>query len=729
MTTQQASSIVDGSIVASIQALGLPALAVHPDWVNDWQVDSFTTYLGELFLACSLKACTTGSAIERFTLLPSEKVTKAVNAIHYLPGKLVEAGCNFLKETPDDSMHLLLSWITFQSELHVKAIHSEFLTHILQQRPKGGGFAKLYFLNQVLQTKVADYCDSVKTSPSTKPVHNAIDELLPLLQGKSPETLDAPAIREKLSPLQDEKYSVYQYPTDEELNTGAFPEFCRLLDETPDHHSLYLERGILKSLQKNNKSWAKENIEWDSAIHIQENFHLSFLRQAGTGKRIHVSSAIFNMVAENVSEACIFRAAKTYLLYMELMALAGNLDPAIVAQQKAIIQAFLMNLEFGRGCDEQEESDKEKDNETVLDEDVTVPEDYQKLYVGQRDARLRIMPKGYFWGTPKNLMAVSRSLRVHYCVAIMLYEEMGEENFRLLLIAHALMGTGPCWDNGYQGLTPLHPQYVCEGKPASPNLPSRPCEQFANTYICRVGARSEDHIFDGMIMCNRCLGGLKPWEYDMLDHMHKTRQTLSPAQTKRLDEMIESKKERATYQQLRVQKAGGGDDESIIEISVSSKDGDDDSEEEDSDEEPDSKWESRFVLYEELVAETGISDPQQAGNKPGTKYFELNHWATMNRSRKHRLKKHQIMRLDQLGFPWEATRVYNEKDEMIEIVGKLYQAHKKSRLRNKPFKITQAYKTLDGLAVGMWFYNQKRNKFRGLTAEQKERLDELLEWA
>lgn len=54
MTTQQASLIVDRSIVTSIQAMGLPALVVHTDWIDDWKVNKFTTYLGELFLAFSL---------------------------------------------------------------------------------------------------------------------------------------------------------------------------------------------------------------------------------------------------------------------------------------------------------------------------------------------------------------------------------------------------------------------------------------------------------------------------------------------------------------------------------------------------------------------------------------------------------------------------------------------------------------------------------------------------
>lgn len=43
------------------------------------------------------------------------------------------------------------------------------------------------------------------------------------------------------------------------------------------------------SVQKNNDSWADENIDWDLAIHVQENFHLTFLRQKGTGKRIHIT--------------------------------------------------------------------------------------------------------------------------------------------------------------------------------------------------------------------------------------------------------------------------------------------------------------------------------------------------------------------------------------------------------------------------------------------------------
>lgn len=140
------------------------------------------------------------------------------------------------------------------------------------------------------------------------------------------------------------------------------------------------------------------------------------------------------------------------MLYMEIMALAGNIDPAIVSEQKAIIQAYLMNLEFGRRNKEEDDEDdddaiSEDDNE--VEDAVTLSsfdnaddesvffvdsEDYQKLHMRMRAARLHVVPMGYFWKTPKKLMPTSRPLKVHYCVAILIYEEIGEENFRLLLI-------------------------------------------------------------------------------------------------------------------------------------------------------------------------------------------------------------------------------------------------------------------------------------------------------
>lgn len=52
-----------------------------------------------------------------------------------------------------------------------------------------------------------------------------------------------------------------------------------------------------------------------------------------------------------------------------------------------------------------------------------------------RAARICVLPKRYFLEIPKNVMSVSRWLRIYYCVAIYIYYKIQEENFRLLLIA------------------------------------------------------------------------------------------------------------------------------------------------------------------------------------------------------------------------------------------------------------------------------------------------------
>jgi hypothetical protein len=749
MTQYQASLIIDASDVAAIKSLELPTLAVHPEW-DDWQTQSITLYLAELFLSASLHGCTTGTAIERFTYLPSQKVRDTVHAIQNVPHNLVEAARDFLKETPDNSVHLLLTWVTFLSQLHGKAVNSEFLRHILRPQPKGGGFVKLYQLSLVLQTKIKGYRNSVTKSPSTKTPDDVLAKLKPLLEGKTIDTLDREAIRQALRPVQDDEYSVYQYPSEDELGGKAFSLFGKILEDSATNDSVYMERGTFQAIQKNNRSWVEANLDEENAIHVLPDKHLSFLRHKDTGTRIHVSSSLFTMYAQNTHEDHIFQAAKTFLLYLDLMVLAGNVDNSVALQQKAIVQAYLMNLEFGRANDS---------------------DDYEELHMNMRAARRRACPQGYFWGSPQNTQSVSRRLKVHYCVALYFYEGLGEDAFRLLLIANGCLYKGP-HDRGYQQYTPIIG--ICEGLPATPNLEARPCTRHENTYTCCVKANSTNHIFDGMFVCNRCHGAIQPWEFDMLHHMQMTGEDLLPEQRQRLFYLTQKKNERAAYQQIRERQARGEPlfDESDEEVSeklgevegenaknaknaedvedveddedetyvppsnvARFNDTDNDSDESVSDESVSGDdenrrsaiWERKFRLYEQFVKEKGHSDPQK-GRIP-KKYHELRDWATYNRNRKNRFKKHRIVRLDRLNFPWERKRTDWDKDHMIELLGELYAKYKRERSSpEEPFIVVQAYKASNGFPVGQWYENQKRKEFRGLTQDQRNRLGTLLEW-
>lgn len=96
----------------------------------------------------------------------------------------------------------------------------------------------------------------------------------------------------------------------------------------------------------------------------------------------------------------------------------------------------------------------------------------------------------------------------------------------------------------------------------------------------------------------------------MLDHMQNMGQPISPAQKQRLDNMVEKKKERAAYQQIRERTARGDesihgkeDKEDDIADDDDSCGSDDDIA--DDDNESDSKWEHRFQLYQEFVQKTG----------------------------------------------------------------------------------------------------------------------------
>lgn len=206
----------------------------------------------------------------------------------------------------------------------------------------------------------AQQCDSESLTWLGKKI---IDKIIPLLNSKTPQTINHAAHCKCLRPIQDDKYFVYQYSTNEELNDRAYPAFCEFLGKTPAGHSVYLERGTFLSIKKTTLNGLRKLlIGTQPCISRFLSSDLSLTKKT-TGKRIHVSTSIFKLVSAATSEESIFQAAKTYILYMELMALAGNLDTPHVIQQKAIIQAFLMNLEFGRNKDE---SDHKKQTAWML---------------------------------------------------------------------------------------------------------------------------------------------------------------------------------------------------------------------------------------------------------------------------------------------------------------------------------------------------------------------------
>lgn len=67
----------------------------------------------------------------------------------------------------------------------------------------------------------------------------------------------------------------------------------------------------------------------------------------------------------------------------------------------------------------------------------------------------------------------------------------------------------------------------------------------------------------------------------------------------------------------------------------------------------------------------------------------------------------------------ENKRSDSNKDDMIELLGQLYQEHRESDSAHEEFELRQAFKR-NGISVGMWYYNQKRNKFCGLAEVQKD---------
>lgn len=686
--------LIDQDDVDFIKSLHLPALAVHSDW-SEWMSDSIRLYLAESFLACATRSCATGTVLERFTLLPSDDVSETVNPIASLSTETVTAALEFLSDIPGEGIHLLLSRSTFQSQLHEMKGETEFLSYMLRPLSDGGGFAKLYCLRNVLQTKCAGYRDAVSVSPSTKFVDNVIAALVPLLEGKTPETVDRKAVCRCLHDVQHENYAVYQEPTPEELDRGAFPAFREMLEEIADNECVYTERQTFSTMMRYNRDWMTNTLDLESAIHVLPSYHLTLVRMRHSSKRIIVTSSFFVMFAEEKTAGHIFGAAKSFLCLLELMARSGNVDPHHAQDQKAIIQAYLMNVECG-------------------DPNLN---DSQKLQMSRRSGRIRACPRGYFWGSPKNVVCVCRQLKVHYCVGVYMYQKLQHEMFRLLLISHGLMYKG-AWDGEYQDRCPLDPNYACEGLPSTPNYPAKPCAGHENLYTCCAGALSEDHIFHGLITCNRCLGDIQVRELDVLEHMHLSGggQGLSPAQLERYRELERAKKTHAAKQLKKDRTARGepvdSDRESVelqLQLDVPS-------------------WDDLFEMFLAFQQQTGRGDP--TGQPVGSEFYALNQWATtikQNKNTKTKLWKARTAKLNAHGFDWSNKSKRHGDDMAIGMIETLYQDHiADPEKKDTPFRISNSFQTKDGMRLGNWLSNLRKSKGKRLSADLRERLEAIV---
>ena len=98
----------------------------------------------------------------------------------------------------------------------------------------GGGFITSYGLRQIVGSKIASMTNSVQVSPGSKRIDAVIANLHPLLDGRIIKTLDRVAIKASVEQFQGRNYGVYEYPCEEDLDTGVVEQMHGHLDLVPE---------------------------------------------------------------------------------------------------------------------------------------------------------------------------------------------------------------------------------------------------------------------------------------------------------------------------------------------------------------------------------------------------------------------------------------------------------------------------------------------------------------
>ena len=131
-----------------------------------------------------------------------------------------------------------------------------------------------------------------------------------------------------------------------------------------------------------------------------------------------------------------------------------------------------------------------------------------------------------------------------------------------------------------------------------------------------------------------------------------------------------------------------------------------------------SSWMFWFGLLQQYVAQNGVAKPPSLFKTPDG--FALGSWVGTQRSEKDSLSQDRIARLESLkGWSWNAI-----KDQWNEG----YQALKEYVAQNGDAKPLTNFKTIDGLALGMWVSTQ-RQKRESLPQDRIARLESLKGWS
>mmetsp|Transcript_31602 Transcript_31602/g.76641 ORF Transcript_31602/g.76641 Transcript_31602/m.76641 type:complete len:381 (+) Transcript_31602:112-1254(+) len=169
------------------------------------------------------------------------------------------------------------------------------------------------------------------------------------------------------------------------------------------------------------------------------------------------------------------------------------------------------------------------DRDQDQDEDEGEDGDDESLDPGIRRACRQALSCEYFPHPARNVMNVSKSLKIGHMEMMYLRAVLGKTMTDVVLIAFGLLL------NGVQNMSPLETEYRCPGLPAIGRFPARECTANGDYLISMAGRYIEGHPLYGVYCCQICIRSLARREYEKLSTT--TEESLNEAETERLNEL------------------------------------------------------------------------------------------------------------------------------------------------------------------------------------------------
>ena len=535
----------NGNVVDAIMDLQLPGLIVHNDH-NDFVKDLIVLQLAEGFLACYYQ-CITMTILERLVELPSKAVSDAVAVPVF--GRTVVDFVRCQQETVD-GIQGLFGWPTLRFCLAEMAKTSNYLQAKL--RPNGDKFVTLDRFETLFGlNKATKWIDCVDRCPRLDALEAVVSNIEAVL---AEDDVKANVIRDALTPLQDENYSHYYPPADSDWGKNGKKKLETLLTTLSTGWLIWMERSTFTSIKKEDKDWLASVVDLESGIEVIPDDPMSCcLMKSHAGHKIIVSASHFTMFDPVSSGKNRFTAVQSFLTQLELMFQVGVVEHYDhVVQQRMILKSFLMRVDASSTDDQPDHcmigddiGDDETQDDCLLVNDDYLWVDNESLDPGIRRACRQALGRDYFPHPVRNVMNVSKSLKIGHMEMMYLRAVLGKEKTDKVLVAFGLLL------NGVQKMSPLEVEYCCPGLPAVGRFPARACTANGDYPISMAGRYIEGHPLYGVYACQICIRSLARREFEVLSKEG----SLTEAEGERLNELERQREEHRNH--TRVNRTDG----------------------------------------------------------------------------------------------------------------------------------------------------------------------------